>query len=729
MTTSTSAGILDSLRLYDALRLNATAVTRHEGSNLDHFVTPAGKEIALCHLSGLLPFSFGDFVPQLLGFEWSANVALAAHHLNTGDGSIVPEVEGLDKRCKIRFTTEFIDTQFSEGVALNHVIAQTNREPGSLTERNPCAFIGATRSAVSIPTSIVTGLLGYPQVSPASTSVALDDKSQFPLFGRTLPSDDGNAVPIVRFMREVLNIKHLAIINVNDSYGNNFAQGLRKAAEIHAPDMVLYQVPLDEDEGSMEAAIASVKKTGFRYIFCLVFTEETHDLLLTEGYRQGVAGTGVHNWVFADSFLGTLNGRKFEKGSTLHKVYSGTGLIEVTGGVPGIPSFDNYQEIVEKLRNPTDLEYLASIWPSHDEPQWGTETPFINSDDFLKDLSESYSAFNYEAAISLGLAACAAYQDNETFTGQDHFDYFRKLTFTGVSGKVAFDPITGTRLPGSALYKVTNFIEHEADGDNIEFKTVVTDLFQENAWVEVAPYIFNDGTSNLPVDIAPPGLDSDDINLGFVIGAPLAALVLLVSLLWMFYVHQKRLNDTLWEVKEGDLTFSDPPKIIGQGRFGVVLLAEYRGTVVAVKRVIPPTSLASGRHKMSSVISLDTSDDMDDEDGTLSTEDQGSPKPVKKEKGHDSGHTSLGMMSSGSKIASWGHISIANLRLSRLRTSNGSSILSRRGIKQNKTEDSNSANRWKKLKRNFIHEMQYLSKLRHPCITTIMGKGIFVPNQ
>ena len=29
---------------------------------------------------------------------------------------------------------------------------------------------------------------------------------------------------------------------------------------------------------------------------------------------------------------------------------------------------------------------------------------------------------------------------------------------------------------------------------------------------------------------------------------------------------------------------------------------------------------------------------------------------------------------------------------------------------------------WKKLKAEFMEEMRYLSKLRHPCVTTVMGK-------
>ena len=226
--------ILDSLRLYDNLRSESKDVTREEGSNIDRFTGPDGEEIALCHLSSLLPFSTGNFVPGKSAFEDVASTTLAIQHLNSGDGSLVPEVEGLNERCKVRFTAEYADTAYEGGISLKHLVDQTNREPGS-PERIPCAFLGAYRSSVSIPTSIVTGLLGYPQISPASTSADLDDTSQYPLFGRTVPSDSGNAIPIIKYLREHHQIKHLAVINVNDAYGNAFVEGMRAAAEIHAP--------------------------------------------------------------------------------------------------------------------------------------------------------------------------------------------------------------------------------------------------------------------------------------------------------------------------------------------------------------------------------------------------------------------------------------------------------------------------------------------------------------
>jgi ABC-type branched-subunit amino acid transport system substrate-binding protein len=200
------------------------------------------------------------------------------------------------------------------------VVEQINREPGSPASL-PCAFIGAYRSAVSIPMSIVTGLFGYPQVSGASTSADLDDSSQYPLFARTLPSDTGNAIPIIIYMRNVLGIKHLAVIFQKDAYGNAYVEGLRLAAQEHATDMVIHQIPFSNGQGSIESAVANLKNTEFRFVFVIVFTVETHDALLMEAYNEGVAGTGKHNWLFGDSFLGVLEDRQFEEGSPLHKSY------------------------------------------------------------------------------------------------------------------------------------------------------------------------------------------------------------------------------------------------------------------------------------------------------------------------------------------------------------------------------------------------------------------------
>lgn len=315
-------GVLSSLRELDELRANATNVQRLEGSNLDFWIDgTTGQEIVLAHFTGLVPFTAGgSFKPFHIGFEDTASIALAAHHLNTGDGSIIPQVAGLSETCKIRFTVEMADSAFDGGTSLRLINELTGRDLQEPKPR-PTAFLGPYRSAVCMSTSIINGALGYPQVSPGAAAPELDDKTQYPLFGRTVPSDEGRNLPVVLYLAQVLQLQHLAVIYVNDAYGNAFIEYLRRVADIHAPQLDIQAFSISFKDRSVPGAIESVKATGFRFIFCAFLQVDAFDEVVIEGYNQGIAGTGVHNWLFNAAFSGVLPGRKFEKNSPLHLAY------------------------------------------------------------------------------------------------------------------------------------------------------------------------------------------------------------------------------------------------------------------------------------------------------------------------------------------------------------------------------------------------------------------------
>ena len=77
-----------------------------------------------------------------------------------------------------------------------------------------------------MPTSLFTGITGYAQISGGSTSVELDDVTQYPAYARTIPSDRGNAKPYIQFLYNVLNICYLTVVNINDAFGNSFVEGM-----------------------------------------------------------------------------------------------------------------------------------------------------------------------------------------------------------------------------------------------------------------------------------------------------------------------------------------------------------------------------------------------------------------------------------------------------------------------------------------------------------------------
>lgn len=687
-----SSSSLDTLRMYDQLRSQATTVSRAKGSNIDIFVA-GSRNIPLCHFSTIIPFTEGNHLPRQNNFEDGFAAVLAAQHLNAGDGSVVPAVEGLNERCPVRFTIELADTEYEGGVTLGLVREQTSRE---LPDRLPSAFVGAYRSAVSTPMSLATGLLGYPQISSSSTSPDLDDVTQFPLFGRTVPSDAGGAHPIIKFLHEKLHVQHLAIINVNDAYGNAYVESMRSAVELNAPDMVIHQIPVDLDETSIKAAVASLKNSGYRFIFCIVFGVDFHDALLEEAFNQEVAGTGLHTWIMGDSFGGVLDGRTFPKDSPLVKAYQGVGLYEVSGGLPGLPIFDHFQEAMARLNNEEDMQYFRKLTPQHDDhPEYveGLDSLF-SKEDFLNPLTSTFAALSYEAVIALGLAACNAYAVNPSFSGQEHFDSFKNTTFESITGTVIMDPVTGTRDPTSAMFKVTNWLSKEvldwATGEfKVQFVGTVSGLFQDAKWIEVVPYIFNDGTSNVPEDLPPP-TEENELDSGLLIGIAVGLAIVMGVVVFLFYENKRKQSDSIWKIKKEDIKYADVPQVVGQGSFGEVVLGEYRGTQVVVKRV---------------KLDKKGGGSLKGNESLLGTSLESAPS-------HGSNSSNPGAMRSGRPGDMLRLKSVTNIGfMSGYRTDALGGI---------------TASTKAKRRSEFLEEMRALSKLRHPCITTIMGTCRFL---
>ena len=95
------------------------------------------------------------------------------------------------------------------------------------------------------------------------------------------------------------------------------------------------------------------------------------------------------------------------------------------------------------------------------------------------------SPFLYDAVVSIRLTSFALVNTNGSspynFTGEDLFMAIRNTSFTGTSGSVVFDPVTGTIDPFSAFFALTNFVDDEdavVGSDTIQFKGITTDLFK-----------------------------------------------------------------------------------------------------------------------------------------------------------------------------------------------------------------------------------------------------------
>mmetsp|Transcript_46416 Transcript_46416/g.70058 ORF Transcript_46416/g.70058 Transcript_46416/m.70058 type:complete len:458 (+) Transcript_46416:138-1511(+) len=441
----------------DKIRSNASHVERV--NNVDVITTAEGENIPFCHIPYMMPFSFvwnnTRWPYDFLSIKGSMAALLAAQHLNAGDGSIVSEVEGLDKKCDIKFTIELFDTELSESKGVDEIVKILSRSPG---EQMPCAFMGNSASSVTMATSLISGIEGYPQLSPASTSSLLDEKTQYRLFARLNPSGDSVAVTVILFLSQQLNVSHLGVIHGNNAYATSYAQSLSKAVKDYAPHMTIRAFP---EVGDIQESVKLLKSTQYRYFFG-VLDEYSYYVLMEEAYRQGIAGTGEHNWMFSDGLnADTIIGGEFDKDSPLHLASRGVSVLTDGGGLPGRPVYDKFLQEWQGLNNDKDKEYILSKHPKYPAPGDRIHEYLPNKDYLLRGMNNdnffttlgSYTPVVYDSIIALGLSACNVSQPNSYFDGWTHFGQILNTQFEGASGQIVLDKSTGSRDPRSAFFQ------------------------------------------------------------------------------------------------------------------------------------------------------------------------------------------------------------------------------------------------------------------------------------
>ena len=106
------------------------------------------------------------------------------------------------------------------------------------------------------------------------------------------------AVAAILFFQSI-NVDHLAVLHTNDAYGNAYVNGLIQAAATMAPWMRIQSVdlPFKATQEVVERRVQKLKDTGFRYFFGIIFDAVHYDPLMTEAVKQGIAGTGHHQWI------------------------------------------------------------------------------------------------------------------------------------------------------------------------------------------------------------------------------------------------------------------------------------------------------------------------------------------------------------------------------------------------------------------------------------------------
>lgn len=146
----------------------------------------------LCHIMTMLALTAAEsdaagntiILPKPFYIYYEAGAFVAAQHFNQRNASIISDLSERLQACDIQLSLSMEDTKFSPIEASRNLQRAINVANHSIATPRLTALVGAARSAVSVPLSVVSGVSKILQVSASSTSPALDNKDVSPYFGR-----------------------------------------------------------------------------------------------------------------------------------------------------------------------------------------------------------------------------------------------------------------------------------------------------------------------------------------------------------------------------------------------------------------------------------------------------------------------------------------------------------------------------------------------------------------
>lgn len=549
--------ITRSGRFNDMAQEGERSVETREGSA----VILVNGTLRQCHILSLLPLSstatdeHGQEIRTISSYRVYLEAAsyLAMKHFNDRDPTVLPGLPDLLQDCDVQLTVDLRDTQFSPIEAARNLQDAQNSHKLSGTPL-PTALFGDARSTVSQTIAILAGSYELPQISGSSTSASLDNKDTYPFFARTVPTNEGDAKALLIYL-ESLKVTHFGVIYIGDSYGTAYNGFIAKEAYLRGITVVSAQFKDDKGNDSISNATERIRKSGVRYIFGIC-NPPSWKTVARSAIDAGILGQFGYTWLLSDTSLAlaqpgfTLN-RETER--DLARAMHGTGVLS-----PTTPTYLKFEEALATFQNNTDLQQV--FVSKH------RDAPIFDGFDWTYPGRSIYQYLYYDAAISLGLAACRA--DNKFFTGPELYRTLVALEFEGVSGHVSFKNISGTRNADDLSYNIQNLLLSDAFSaqDNYSFTgnvAVNIDFRSAHIITEILPFVYADNST-----IPPQALPPFDENLNLittpvrVVGLVLCAATILCSLGWCAWT---------WKNRKADIVRASQPIFLGQLCIGTII--------------------------------------------------------------------------------------------------------------------------------------------------------------
>uniref|UniRef100_H2ZVZ5 G-protein coupled receptors family 3 profile domain-containing protein n=1 Tax=Latimeria chalumnae TaxID=7897 RepID=H2ZVZ5_LATCH len=194
------------------------------------------------------------------------------------------------------------------------------------------AVIGDAGSLKSIAVAEMLGLYYYPQISYASSVGLLSDKSKFPSFFRTIPSDDFQSLGLSRLVMH-FGWTWVGLLAEDSDYGRQGIRMLREEILKAGGCVAFYEtIPLSYTQTIISHIVGVIKNSIANAI--VVFSNEPFLIpLLEEVTQQNVTGK---IWVASEGWsLSSV----FSREEFLQTLSGSIGIMTYKGEIPGFQEF------------------------------------------------------------------------------------------------------------------------------------------------------------------------------------------------------------------------------------------------------------------------------------------------------------------------------------------------------------------------------------------------------
>nr|XP_006011174.2 PREDICTED: extracellular calcium-sensing receptor-like [Latimeria chalumnae] len=328
------------------------------------------------------------------------------------------------------------------------------------------AIIGDGGSTASIPMARLLGLYDYPQISYFASVPLLSDKSQFPSFFRTIPSDNFQSHGLAQLVTH-FGWTWVGILVEDTEYGELSGQSLKEEVLKAGACIAFFETtPIEYSERRFHEVITKIKQSLANAI--VVMSYDSYLIaFMEEVARQNVTGKV---WIASEAWSTSQILSKKE----LLKTLSGTIGFAIRRGK--IPGFKGFLTSLQTSRFKNDI-FMKTFWEQAFGCKWASQDSYrttsnteigtaftvctgtenlgaLNISFFdVSDLRITYNVYNavYSVAHALhdlnscvpgegpfGNGACAHIQ---TFEAWQLLHYVKNVNFNNNNGeKVFFDP-------------------------------------------------------------------------------------------------------------------------------------------------------------------------------------------------------------------------------------------------------------------------------------------------